>query len=616
MKPLYILLLLLLAGSVAPAQESHRFDIPRAGTVDVAAVEVDYFPHLQRLQKPFPGGSEAMNTLEAVKQQQEAKYGGRTPDAPANKQNGGALEPWMGRNFRSNIAIQGVPNDNDLAVGGNFVLSVINSNIWMHDRDGNTLKTISLEAWSDTLNVSQDQFDPRALYDPRHDRFIIVCLSGFTSTTNNIVVGFSATNDPTGDWNLYALPGDPLNDTLWTDYPIIALTEYELFVTGNLLRNGEPWQTGFDKSICWQIDLDNGYAGDTLETRLWERPTFGGAPIRNLCPVQGGVLPYGPNLYLLSNRNFAASNDTVFVMEITDTLNGNPQYTVDFALADVPYSVPTNAPQVISQRLATNDARWLDAFIENDNIQFVGNCTDTITGLPGVYHGIIPMVSTSSPLTVTANVLRDDSVGYGYGGITWFGLSYTDNDALIGVSYSGPYNTKHPGCGVIYSNGQGLYSDLVIARRGSGFINAISDTLERWGDYSGMQLDYGPTLGRAWMAGTWGQSSHIPATWVAEFNHPGIVSRPETPPTTVDANAFPNPFTDLVGLEFRLEHAQAVDIALYDLQGRKVETLLRTQGKAGLNRFTFSQQPLPSGIYFLRITGEQGQLATKKVVKQ
>lgn len=615
MKRFTICVLVLLMFGGLMAQDSHRFQISPAGKVNISEVEVDYFPHLQRIEKPFPGGQDARNQLEEIKREQREKYEGKTPisDAPSQKTAGG-LEPWMGRNFRSNIAIQGVPNDNDLAVGNNFSVSVINSNIWVQDLSGNVLQTISLEAWSDTLNVSQDQFDPRALYDPRHDRFIIVCLGGFTDSTNNVIVGFSATNDPTGDWNLYALPGDPLNETLWTDYPIIALTEFELFITGNLLRNGEPWQTGFAKSIAWQIDLDNAYLGDTLDTRLWTDPQFGGASIRNMCPVQGGVLPYGPNMYFLSNRNFATSNDTVFVMEVTDTINGNPQLTVDYALADIPYSVPTNAPQTISQRLATNDARWLDAFIENDNIQFVGNCTDTITGYPGVYHGIIRNVSTASSLLVNANILREDSAGYGYAGISWFGLSFTDDDALIGINYSGSYNTKHPGCGVIFSNGQGTYSDLVVARRGFGFINAISDTTERWGDYSGAQLVYG-SLGVAWMAGTWGQSSHIPATWVAEFNHPGIVSRPETPSVQAEAKAFPNPFTDMVAVEFRLDYEQTVDITLYGMDGRRIKTMLHTRGKAGVNRFTFSQNPLPAGMYLLRITGSDGEIATKKIVK-
>jgi hypothetical protein len=321
-------------------------------------------------------------------------------------------------------------------------------------------------------------------------------------------------------------------------------------------------------------------------------------------------------LYLLSNRNFATSNDTVFLMEITDTLNGNPQFNVDFVLADVPYGVPTNAQQVISQRLSTNDARWLDAFYENDKIQFVGNCIDTVSGHPGVYHGIISNVSVSGPPVLNGHILRDDTVGYGYAGIAWFGLSYTDDDALIGLSYSGPYTTKHPGCGVIFSNGQGSYSDLVVARRGFGYINAILDTTERWGDYSGMQLAYGPNLGVAWMAGTWGQSSHLPATWIAEFNHPGIVSRPESPSVAAEATAYPNPFTDLVAVEFRVEYEQVVDVALYGLDGRRVRTLLHDRAKAGTNRFSFSQQPLAAGMYLLRVVGADGEIAAVKVVRE
>ncbi|MEM7038444.1 MAG: hypothetical protein AAF570_15780, partial [Bacteroidota bacterium] len=363
------------------------FQIPLGGEVVAREQTNDYHPLLQRVEAPYPGGNSEKAKAMRMKKEIAEKYAKKWENEPipAHKTigNSGGGDPWVGTNFRSNFQINGVPNDNDMAISNDGdIISVINSNIWMHDSAGTALTNISLDNWALPLNIAGNKFDPRALYDPIHDRFIIACLNGFTDSTNYIIVGFSETSDPTGNWHLYALPGDPKDDSLWTDYPIMSLNPYELVITGNLLLNDEPWQTGFVRSLAWQIDLDSAYAGGTLETTLWDSVYFQGKPIRNLCPIQGGSTPAGTNTYLLSNRNFATGNDTVWIMEITDTMNApGVQFLVDYGVSDIEYHMPSNGMQQFMQQLATNDARWLDGFIENGNIQFVGNTMDTLTGL-------------------------------------------------------------------------------------------------------------------------------------------------------------------------------------------------------------------------------------------
>ncbi|HEX2900841.1 MAG TPA: hypothetical protein VHS96_14055, partial [Bacteroidia bacterium] len=221
--------------------ESRLVKTPLQATVNMREIKEDFHPLMVRLEAPFPGGNSEKAWLAAEKERLMARY--QPPALNAQKVDSTAPSPWMGDNFATNHVINGVPNDNDMAISnGGKIVSVINSNIYMHDEYGATLMAnVSLDAWSAALNLNGDKFDPRALYDPIHDRFIIACLNGFLNTTSYVVVGFSQTNDPTGTWNLYALPGDPNLDTLWTDYPIMALTEHELFLTGNLLYNNQPW---------------------------------------------------------------------------------------------------------------------------------------------------------------------------------------------------------------------------------------------------------------------------------------------------------------------------------------------------------------------------------------
>lgn len=608
-----ILLLMLMVGGLCHAQSPTVFRFPKAGVVRVSEVVGDYHPSLEFVEAPVPDGNSEKGRVARMKEELAERYAHKGDGSAAEKVLGGAANPWLGDNFRSNNTIDGVPNDNDMAISnGGKIVSVINSNIWMHDEDGTVLANVSLDAWASSLGLGADKYDPRALYDPLHDRFIVVCLSGFTDSTSNIIVGFSQTNDPTGGWNLYALPGDPRDDSLWTDYPIMALSPQELFLTANLLYNDQPWQTGFARSLCWQIDLDSAYAGAPLLTQLWDSVYFGGRPVRNLCPIQGGSAPSGHGMYFLSNRNLAVANDTIWIMRITDSIGvAGAQFNVGFQVSDVEYGLPPNAVQQFNLSMATNDARCLDGFIENDVIQFVGNTVDTSTGRAALYHGIIRDVSTVP--TIEGKVIGNADGAYGYPGITWLGMTAGSNEALIGLNYLGANAQNHPGCGAIYYDGNGNYSDRVVARAGTGYINALSG-LDRWGDYMGVQLRYNQP-GVAWISGTWGQPSHLPATWIAEFHHPAIVSNEDPEQERPEAVAFPNPVDDRFSLAFELGEATFLEIALYDVQGRKQKVLLKDVVKRGKSRFAFSTEPLAAGVYFIRLEGPEGVIASEKIVK-
>src|SRR6185436_1112728 len=171
---------------------------------------------------------------------------------------------------------------------------------------------------------------PKAIYDPVADRFILVFLNGSTTTTSRIVICFSASNNPTGTWYFYTLNGNPNNDTTWSDYPAVSLTDSELFITVNSIIPNQPWQTGFAQTLAWQIDKQAGYNGDsTMTSELWTNIKYNGTMIRYLCPVNGGSKPYGPHMYFLSNRNFGIQNDSIWLIEITGSKNDtNTKVTV------------------------------------------------------------------------------------------------------------------------------------------------------------------------------------------------------------------------------------------------------------------------------------------------
>ena len=111
----------------------------------------------------------------------------------------------------------------------------MNSNIAVHDAltgqitYRKTLKQIT--GGMGLGGMENHRYDPKIIYDPNEDRFILVMLNS-TDDLNWIVIGFSTSNDPGGSWNMYKLYGNYGNDSTWFDYPSVAITNNEFFPDG------------------------------------------------------------------------------------------------------------------------------------------------------------------------------------------------------------------------------------------------------------------------------------------------------------------------------------------------------------------------------------------------
>jgi hypothetical protein len=596
------------------AQPSSKlFTIPKAATVVMKDIREDWNPVIQKLEAPSPGiGTprkkfmDMKDSLSRVYPKKHVAPGKSPVTIPA---------PFLGRNMQGNTYNASTPNDNDIAISnGNMIISVQNATIYKYDIDsGASIGYVSLGAFATALGNPNVKYDPKTIYDPVQDKFIIVFLNGFTDSTSSITVAFSATNDPNGAWNMYELPGNPFNNGLWTDYPMLAMTNQELFITGNLLYPDSSWQTGFVESVIWQVNKNSGYTGSTINAMVHHNITCVGKTIRNLCPVKGGIDTYGPDMYFLSDRNLDPVNDSVFLVHINDTI-GAPGFTITATPLITPlnYYVPPQAAQPGPgvQLLETNDSRILSAFYENDKIQYVHNCLDTVTGNAAVYHGIINNVSTSP--VITPHIISDTLLEIGYPAISYAGSGTTDNTAIISFDHTAL--TVFPGVSALTTDGNGNYSPFTTIKSGAGYLSILTGN-ERWGDYSGSQRKYDQT-GKVWVNGLWSNSAHKNTTWIAELSLTSLAGITEQPVQDMsEMTLYPNPTADIMNVELELKHKGYLTFEILDMEGRLVKLLLRDEVKKGKNNFSFSMAPLPDGIYILKIMNGDKEVLAKKFIK-
>lgn len=575
----------------------------------------DWDVSLQNIEVPAPGSPSYRGQLRAMKQLMREQYPIKSAVySPSSYKTDTLSEIILGKNFEGNLASNSIPNDNDMAISdAGIVVSVINSRVLIYDTNRDSiLKVKSLGSYTSGLGASDSKFDPKVVYDPVADRFIMVFLNGSTFEKSKIIVCYSQTNDPAGDWNGYALSGNPINNMTWSDYPVIGISSSDLFIGINTFTNGSQNNSGFTETCLWQISNEDGYAGNTLTTKYYYDilKSSNIKPIFNICPVKGGSTTYGPDMYLLSNRATSYENDSIFLLHVTNNVKSNAAtLEIKFLISPVKYLLPPEAQQADSHTFDTNDNRVLGAFYENNVIQFVQSCMNAETGLAGIYHGFIE--NPAGATNIRANILGDEVLDFGFPNISYSGRDHRDQESIITFNHTSPVDFA--GFSYIYYSNDGEYTNAIKIKEGDNYVDAFNNgEYERWGDYSGSQRRYNEAA-TVWAVGSWGKDTRKNGTWIAELTSTDSVRPDEFP--SIEIKIYPNPTVDLVTLNFNMEKTADITVDLYDMNGRKVISLFQDQAKFGQNIFTFSTAPLAAGIYFATITSDEKHIYKQKVVK-
>lgn len=618
----FLLLAVIAFGLTADAQDAMNFEIAPLGTVNPSEVKVDRNTNIQHIEAPYPGTDPYRVYLSELKSRILQRQQNTWPSSVSNKTDGIGDPPTVGQNFQGN-EFEGVPNDNDMAISNDGKLvSVTNSMIYIFDVVQDTLLlAISLEAFTDsTVGLPARKFDPRVTYDFQQDRFIMAYLSGNRSTDNGIVLAFSETNDPMGNWNMYALPGNPFNDSTWSDYPMMEIADGRLLLTVNQIRDGVSWQLGFTQSIIWQIDKATGYAGSNLSTRMYSGIEYGGKPLRNLTPVENDrAASSGSGFIFLSNRNFDTINDTIWVVEVlSDISDPTPQIDVDFSITDQVYGVPPNAHQPSNRFLQTNDGRILDAISENGEIHFVGNTNNPANNRAAIFHGVLYDLPNNG---TKLDIISDDSLEFGYPAIAYSGRF--DGDVQFIMTFNHSSETVNPGLSTMHWDQFTGLSERVMVKEGTSFINTQSGNVMRWGDYSGAQAK-GDEPGKVWICGYWGKfdppqgtiTYRNNSTWIAEVESPGSpsVGIEDVEAQESKAMAFPNPTSGRFSVEFEVPNSEVYFVKMFDLKGQLVEILFADKIKEGQNVLSFNTEGLEAGAYIIEISNNADYRSTLNVL--
>jgi len=393
------------------------------------------------------------------------------------------------------------PPDTHGAAGLNHFAEITNSHldIYLKAAPNTRVKSVTLASFFGYL--TRTLFDPRVIYDPGYNRWIITAdARAESAAVQYFFIAVSQTADPLGAFYIYRVNvsnGFGIVDGVQWDYPQVGFDQNAVIFTANFFNSAG----GFIDARMFAVAKSLLYSGpsQTLTPSLFIDLAGTLSP-----PI---VLDTNTNTYLVAAD---APDSKVTIYTLTNSAANPPTLSAAATIPVTAFALPPDAVQPgTTATLDTLDGRFVNVSTQIGNSLFQVHTIasggyararfyefDTVNKTV-IQSGTFARSGTSHDFnaSIAANRFKDVFV-------TW---SATDpaNSVNAEVRFSGRLHTD--AAGVIPSPGSLLYGS-------STFYNFTGSGTQRWGDYSAVSLDPGDATGlTAWIVNeriltttTWG----------------------------------------------------------------------------------------------------------------
>ncbi|MCH7722216.1 MAG: T9SS type A sorting domain-containing protein [Bacteroidetes bacterium] len=398
------------------------------------------------------------------------------------------LQGFQAQQMRSVGGFLRIPPDNHVAVGPNNVLTAVNSEFFIWDREGNLLKNIAAEDWTGQVVANPGAFDPQIIYDHYENRWFMLWDSQDNGTqTGNFLISYSDDSDPLGTWYMYALDatlnGSTPTDT-WGDYPQIGYDDQAIYIMSRQFSFSGLGLLYNKIRILNKSELYASNAGPLTWIDIWDisRPNdFNFKP-----DVIHPIISYdaGLNTAFFIWSNFGGA-DFYIVYVIEDPIT-NP------VLSGVEIPVPTYAQAPLANQLGGGDpgietggSRIRNSPILRDGkiyaVHAIGN-----SQFPG--YGSLKYFVVDINTGAVVEQVEQGAQGFFY----FYPAIAVDQDHNLAITYSRSADTEY--AGAYYStklgtDPPGLSPSKVMKEGEDNYVVTFGGSRNRWGDYLSAALD-------------------------------------------------------------------------------------------------------------------------------
>lgn len=534
----FAILLLLLAVNNAIAQtKGEKATVSKSATVDFKTIEKyskehPTDPNERRIAGTKNGANEGREEGEEEEEEElpilkSIPKGARVVTDPFGKMPAPqAGKPSPGTNNQTSFAPitnfnaiddvgSTIPPDVGGQIGPNHVMTTLNgTGVRIQNRAGGVISTVTLNAFFASVGAP-NTFDPKVMYDPYNGRWIVVACGNAQSASSAVLVGVSATNDPTGTWKLYSLDADAANVN-WFDYPSIGFTKDWVVITGNMFTVAA---NGFSTGRLYAYKKSDLYAA--VASPAVTSINGPGA----MCPAITYDNSISTMYVLVTGNGNSGGNGFIGVSTLTGAVGSEVLSATTFISTPNPWAngaAANFAPQSgTANKVACNDTRMQKVIYRNGSIWG----THTIF-LPaaGATRSSVQWWQLSTASAVLQRGRIDDATGANFYAFPSIDVN-KNNDAMIGCSkFSG--TTFPSACYALRMASDSVntfQADFVYKAGLANYFKTFSGTTNRWGDYTSVCVDPVDDM-NFWTVQEYARAGNLWGTWWA-----GVCTPPPTP---------------------------------------------------------------------------------------
>jgi hypothetical protein len=398
--------------------------------------------------------------------------------------------PYVSASFlaQTDVPVQGrkteSPPDTNGAVGREKLMSTLNSNyVIQRKSDGKVLSKVSMTSFWRPVGAHRP-FDPRVVYDPYSDRWLVSAADDPLLPSSLILYGISESGDPQGRWRLYAIDADPANTT-FADFPTLGFNQSSVAIGINMFANSNE---AYVRGRLIVLDYASLRAGGS------------GRPVDVSVPGGFAIQPAA---------TFSATEPTLYLAEHVDSISGT--YRV-WTWRDGTLTIVGGAPKTIplgpwstpgpgnllpqdgrGRGVDAGDSRIGNAVFRNGHIWYAQTYAMPPGGIGGIHSAIQWVELDREGNFVQGGRIEDGGANPWNGGHSYafasiavnaqddvlVGFSEFESDDFVDAAYAFRAGTDAPG----------MIRAPVTLKEGEGPYSKTRGGLNRWGDYSGTYVD-------------------------------------------------------------------------------------------------------------------------------
>lgn len=422
---------------------------------------------------------------------------------------------WTGVANNDGVNGGNYPPDNATAVGTQFIVTAENSAVMWSDLFGGIRVEKSFVNFFSSIETSSFIFDPRAVYDPAANRFVVIADQGASPSNSAILIAVSRDANPNDGWFFQSVPTNYViaGHQTWADYPMLAIDQSYIYLSTNqYLQVGAPGSNANFASELTVLNKSGVYSGG-------QSTIFGPAQQQQLNSNNIVADPLG-GAFLVNY-----SGDQLNVVHVNGTVM-TPVGAVRLGDIDLGATVGASQPNT-SVMLDPGDKRVLSLAVNNNQLYAIFEIQPTSGSSTAAVHWVDMDVTdplnpkfiqqgsifgaTLSPNATTFN----GSVGVDKAG-----------DVIINFNASGPslapndYFIVHRAI-----DPAGVFSAPVLYMASSSSYTQIDPQsgVARWGDYSSALPDPSNASG-FWISSEFATSATTWSTSIAHILGMGFVA--------------------------------------------------------------------------------------------